>query len=135
MAPTVLRGDWILVDARACEVASPRRGDLVIARDPRAPRTRYLKRIVGLPGEEVCLSEGVLTIDGSFLPEPYLDGLPASMGLEFESWRLQDGEYFIMGDNRAHSADSRKFGAVQLHDILGRATRRVWPLTRWGPVA
>ncbi len=124
----------MLVDAGAYEAVSPLRGDLVIARDPRAPRTRYLKRIVGLPGEEVCVTEGVLTIDGSVLPEPYLDGLPASLGLESKTWRLRDGEYFVMGDNRAHSTDSREFGPVASRDILGKATRRVWPLTRWGRV-
>ena len=134
MGPSVLRGDWMLVDARAYEVASPLRGDLVIARDPRVPRTRYLKRIVGLPGEEVCASEGVLTIEGSVLPEPYLDGFPASVGLESKTWRLRDGEYLIMGDSRAHSTDSREFGPVEFSLIGGKATRRVWPLTRWGRV-
>ena len=122
----------MLVDAGAYKVASPRRGDLVIARDPRSPGPRYLKRIVGLPGEEVCMSEGTLTIDGSALPEPYLDGLPAALGLESKTWGLRDGEYFIMGDNRAHSTDSREFGPVQSRHILGKATRRVWPPSRWG---
>ena len=135
MGPSVLRGDWMLVDARAYEVASPLRGDLVIALDPRVRRTRYLKRIVGLPGEEVCISKGTLTVDRSVLPEPYLDGLPASVGLESKTWRLRDDEYFIMGDSRAHSTDSREFGPVQSCHILGKATRRVWPLTRWGHVA
>ena len=134
MQPSVLQRDWLLVDARACEVASPLRGDLVIARDPRAPRTRYLKRVVGLPGEEVGMSEGVLTIDGSVSPEPYLHGLPASVGLESNTWRLRDGEYFVMGDNRAHSTDSREFGPVETYLIVGKVTRRVWPLTRWGGV-
>ncbi len=125
----------MLVDARAYEVASPLRGDLVIARDPRVRRKRYLKRIVGLPGEEVCISEGTLTVDGTVLPELYLDGLPASRGLDSRTWSLGDGEYFIMGDSRAHSTDSREFGPVELRLILGKATHRVWPLTRWGPVA
>ena len=127
MGPSVLQGDWLLVDTRAYEVAAPLRGDLVIARDPRASRTRFLKRIVGLPGEDVCLSEGVLTIGGSILHEPYLGGLPASVGLESNIWNLRNGEYFIMGDNRAHSTDSREFGPVELRLIVGRATRRVWP--------
>ncbi len=134
MGPSVLRGDWMLVDARAYEVASPLRGDLVIARDPRAPGSCYLRRIVGLPGEEVCVSEGVLTIDGSVLPEPYLDGLPASLGPDSKTWMLRDGEYFIMGDSRAHSTDSREFGPVESRLIVGKATHRVWPPSRWSRV-
>ncbi len=134
MQPTVLQGDWMMVDPGAYGVASPLRGDLVIACDPRTPVSRYLKRIVGLPGEEVCLLEGTLTVDGSVLSEPYLDGLPAALGLESRTWKMRDGEYFVMGDNRAHSTDSREVGPLEIGLICGKATRRVWPLTRWGPV-
>ena len=104
-------------------------------RDSQNPKRRYLKRIVGLPGEEVRLSEGMLLIDGERLAEPYLGGLPASPGLGDQQWKLRDGEYFVLGDNRAHSTDSREFGPVGLGLIVAKAWFRCWPPTRWGTVA
>ena len=106
----------------------------MIVRDPGAPRRRYLKRVVGLPGEEVRLSEGTLFLDGRHLAEPYLVGLPASVGLGEGVWGLLENQYFVMGDNRAHSTDSRRFGPVGLEQIAGKARFRWWPLSRWGRV-
>ncbi len=89
---------------------------------------------MGLPGEEVSTRDGELLIDGGRLSEPYLDGLPSSMGLERQSWRLGQGQYFVVGDNRTHSTDSREFGAVDVGLIVGKASRRVWPPSRWSRV-
>ena len=86
-----------------------------------------MKRIIGLPGEEVCLSDGFLLIEGKRLHEPYLKGLPAYLGLDEFSWKLGDGEYFAMGDNRVHSTDSRDFGPLSLGQIVGRVWFRLWP--------
>ncbi len=89
---------------------------------------------MGLPAEEVSTGDGELLIDCGRLSEPYLEGLPSSVGLDTKSWRLRDDEYFIMGDNRAHSTDSREFGPVDAGLIVGKATRRVWPPSRWSRV-
>ena len=134
MHPSIRAGDWLLVRRDAYRRAAPARGDLVIVREPRITTERYLKRVVGLPGEEVSTRDGELLIDGGRLSEPYLEGLPSSVGLETKTWRLRDGEYFIMGDNRAHSTDSRDFGPVEPRLIVGKATRRVWPPSRWSRV-
>ncbi len=134
MHPSVRAGDWLLVRRNAHRRAALRRGDIVILRDPRKTTEKYLKRVVGLPGEEVSTRDGELLIDGGRLSEPYLDGLPSSVALETKTWRLRDDEYFIMGDNRAHSTDSREFGAVDVGLMVGRATRRVWPPSRWRAV-
>ncbi len=134
MRPNFEPGDILLVRRGACESRPPRRGDVVIACDSKDSSRRYLKRIVGLPGEEVSLSEGMLYVDGSHLPEPYLGGLPAYVGLDSSSWRLGEGELFILGDNRAHSTDSRSFGPLAQGQIVGRVLLRFWPLNRFGRV-
>jgi signal peptidase I len=132
MTPSLHASDRLLVSFRPFATHAPRRGDLVVVRDPRAVERLYIKRVVGLPGEEVRLSQGLLFVDGERLYEPYLEGLPASPGMAESRWSLDQGRYFVMGDNRAHSADSREFGPVGLGQIEGRAWFRFWPLSRWG---
>ena len=134
MHPSIRAGDWLLVRPKTYRIAAPTRGDLVIVRDPRKTTEKYLKRVVGLPGEEVSTRDGELLIDGGRLSEPYLDGLPSSVGLETKSWGLGQGRYFVVGDNRAHSTDSREFGAVDVGLMVGKATFRLWPPSRWGVV-
>ena len=132
MNPSIRAGDWLLVRRDAYRRAAPARGDLVIVRDPRETTEKYLKRVVGLPGEEVSVRDGELLIDGGRLSEPYLEGLPSAVGFETKSWRLGQGQYFVVGDNRAHSTDSREFGPVESRLIVGKATFRLWPPSRWG---
>ena len=134
MAPSLHSGDRLLMSRRAYRRALPGRGDVVVVRDPRDPSEHYLKRVVGMPSEEVRLAEGMLFIDGRQLAEPYLGGLPASPGLSEAGWTLGEDQYFVMGDNRAHSTDSREFGPIALPDIIGKVRFRWWPLARWGRV-
>ena len=105
-----------------------------MVRDQRNGEKADLKRVVGLPGERIEQTEGLLLIDGGRLTEPYLQGLPSMVGLEENTWTLADEEYFVLGDNRAHSTDSREFGPVRDEDIVGTALFRYWPLHRLGPV-
>ena len=132
MAPSLRQGDYLLVDRRSSLGGPPSRGAVVVVRDPRDRRQLYLKRVVGLPGEELALAEGVAYVDGEHLSEPYLGGLPASPGLGERSWRLGIDEYLVLGDNRTHSTDSRQFGPLGWHLIVGRAWLRCWPPDRWG---
>ena len=134
MHPSIRAGDWLLVRRDAYRRGAPARGDLVIVRDPRETTEKYLKRVVGLPGEEVSTRDGELLIDGGRMSESYLEGLPSSVGLGTKSWRMEQGQYFVVGDNRAHSTDSREFGPVDSRLVVGKATRRVWPPSRWGAV-
>ena len=134
MAPAFRPGDHLLVGSVPRRPRMISRGAPVIVEDPRVPARRYLKRIVGLPGEEVRLRDGMLFIDGAHLAEPYLGGLPATPGLVEMSWKLGDDECFVMGDNRAHSTDSREFGPVPIYLIVGRVRLRWWPPGRWGRV-
>ena len=134
MTPSFRHGELLIVRRGAYRDASPSRGDLVVFRAPRDRSRHFLKRVVGLPGEEVRLSEGMLFVDGERLAEPYLSGLPASPGLGEDACDLGNNQCFLMGDNRAHSTDSRHFGPVGYEDILGKVWFRAWPPTRWGPV-
>ena len=90
----------------------------------------HLKRVIGFPRESIRQSDGVLLVNGRRLDEDYLGGLPAVIGLEEESWNLGDGEFFLLGDNRAHSTDSRQLGPVRLDNIDGTVRFRFWPLNK-----
>lgn len=84
-----------------------------------------VKRVVGLPGEVVEFRDGLLFIDGAHFPEPYLGGLPANVGLDAASWTLGEGDYFVMGDNRARSSDSREHGPARAEDVIGAVVARI----------
>lgn len=130
MTPNFKVGDRLLVRVLGNRSKPPARGDaVIIGYDDEAGR-RSLKRVVGLPGETVQISEGSLFIDGRHLMEPYLGGLPANLGLDEFSWTLGDNDYFVMGDNRAHSVDSRRFGPIPSGNIVGSVKFRLWPLAR-----
>ncbi len=135
MSPSFRSGELLLVGAAAYRGAAAGRGNVVIVGDPRGTGEHYLKRVVGLPGEEVRLADGMLFIDGVHLPEPYLGGLPSVVGLDCSRWRLSGGEYFVLSDNRAHGTDSRDFGPIGRKLIIGRVRFRVWPPCRWGRAA
>ena len=134
MAPSLLPGDRLVALGGARRLRGLSRGDVVVARVPGSAGKRYLKRVVGLPGEEVRTCEGWVWIDGEHLDEPYLAGLPASVGLDDRAWRLAGDEYFVMGDNRAHSTDSRELGPVAADAIVSVAWLRWWPPGRWGRI-
>jgi signal peptidase I len=130
MLPSFAKGNVVLLNRRAYRKTGPARRDVVALRDPEGSGRLYLKRIVGLPGERLKLSEGLLFIDGRQLDEPYLGGLPSSLDLGDTTWVLGDDEYLVLGDRRFRSSDSRDFGPVHLSQIVGKAWLRVWPLGR-----
>jgi len=110
------------------------RGDVVVLRHPVWSDRIYIKRIIGLPGEEVRLEEGRVYLDGAPLDEVYLDGPPSQRKEYDREWWTGTDEYFVMGDNRSDSQDSRAFGPVRRQRILGRVWLRCWPPRAWGPV-
>ena len=132
MEPTLFDGDVLLVARTGGEVA---RGSLVVAWPPTVQRgvgSAQLKRVVGLPGEVIEFDEGSLLVNGEAYPEPYLCGLPQVLGLEASRWRLGPGEWFLLGDNRAHSDDSRSYGSVLATAVEGVVQLRLWPPSRSG---
>ena len=127
MAPTMLAGDLLLVQEDSGNRRIVNRGDIVVL--TQSGRSQ-LKRIVALPGEHLAFTDGMLLIDGQGLKEPYLDGLPPYLGLDDSAHDLASDEYFVMGDNRAHSTDSRQYGPVHRAQMIGKVLCRSWPLFR-----
>ena len=132
MSPSLQTGDQVLVDLAPYGEVGPARGDIVVFLSPGADGRHDIKRVIGTPGERVLMAEGMLYVDDREIGEPYLGGLPSSVGLGVWTWDLGAGEYLVLGDNRAHSTDSREFGPIGAERILGRAWVRYWPLTAWG---
>lgn len=131
MEPTLLSGDYLIVDEISYRFRDPSRGEIIVFRYPEDPKTRHIKRIIGLPGEKIEIDNEIITIlaiDGTtfFLNEseyhPYLGNI------DNVSIVLKEDEYFVMGDNRPISFDSRKWGALPKENIVGRFFVRLLPL-------
>ena len=130
MTPTFSPGDRLLVSRTRRPDLRIARGDLVVVRDGPDGGRRHLKRLIGLPRECVRQSDGALLVNDRPLDEDYLGGLPAVIGLDDNTWNLADDEFFLLGDNRAHSTDSRQLGPVRLDNIDGTVRFRFWPLNK-----
>ena len=129
MHPTFESGDYLIVDELTYHFSDPKRGDVVIFRYPNDPKVFYIKRVVGLPGETVHIDHGVTSVtkaDGSTLTleERYAVAEDATYTGDT---RLGDDEYFVMGDNRPRSSDSRAWGPMPKKDLMGRAFFRLLP--------
>ena len=135
MTPTFSPGDRLLVSPIQGRSFSFRRGDVVVVRDGSDDKRRNLKRLIGFPREKIRQSEGVLILNDRPLAEDYLGGFPAVIGLDDHTWHLSDDEFFLLGDNRAHSTDSRHLGPSRLDDIEGKVRFRFWPLHKLRPVS
>ena len=131
MEPTFENGEYLIIDQATYHFEDPKRGEVVIFRYPKDPSKYFIKRIVGLPGETIHISGDSLSITGVdnttvSVAEPYVinhgNGSDVDMKLGLD-------EYFVMGDNRPASSDSRIWGALPKDNIVGRALVRLFPLT------
>ncbi len=129
MAPGIQDGDRILVEPWSYLLGPIERGDVVVLRYPLDPEIDYIKRIIGLPGDQVTLARGAVWVNGEALAEPYVASVDASSSL---SVVVEPGHYFVLGDNRPRSSDSREFGFVPEEHVRGRVDLRLWPLARAG---
>ncbi len=131
MEPTFATGEYLIVDQITYRLEEPKRGDIVIFRYPNDPSKFFIKRIIGLPGEVVQLANGTTTIiDPATQEETTLDEeyLVKDKTDDHLTITLSSDEYFVMGDNRSASSDSRKWGPVQRDKIVGRALIRLLPV-------
>lgn len=134
MYPTFDSGDYLIIDELTYRLDDPKRGDVVVFRYPGDPSVFYIKRIVGLPGETVHVERGevrITTLSGETftLPEPYVVAEDATYTL---STTLGEERYFVMGDNRPKSSDSRVWGALPKENLIGRALVRLLPVSEVG---
>ena len=117
MLPTLKPGGYFLVNKFIVRLAPIRRGDIVVIQPADHPRWYYVKRVVAVGGETLSISEGRVWVDGHVLEEPYLSGTTEP---EMPPRRIPEGSYFLMGDNRMNSEDSRAFGPVPRERIAGK---------------
>lgn len=154
MLDTIHVNDRVMVNKLAFQFGEPQRGDIVVFRDPAEPeieesvpeavirsvleaigvRTRGLddliKRVVGLPGETITISDNTVHVDGVAIDEPYLD--PDVVMPDDGPFVVGEDEVFVMGDNREFSFDSRRFGNIEYDSLVGRAFVIIWPLSNFG---
>ncbi len=134
MEPNYWNDEWIIVDKLAYKFHTPQRGDIIIFQPPVTSTKPYIKRIIGLPGESVEIKDGKVYIhktDGSVisLQEPYIK---EPFATNYTSQVIPPNEYFVMGDNRNNSSDSRGGWLASRDKIFGKAWISIWPPHLWG---
>lgn len=134
MQPNFETGQFLIVSRLNYLFGQPEYGDIVVFHYPNNPDKDYIKRIIGLPGDTVEIRDTRVLVNGEELNEPYINEPCRPLQCKDETWVLADDEYFVMGDNRNHSSDSRSFGPVQAEFIVGEALVRYWPPSDWGLV-
>ena len=140
MEPTFHDGEYILTDKLSYRMGRPQRGDVVVFKSPKNSDIDFIKRIIGLPGEKVKIFGGKVYINDQILDESgYLDPSvytgPESYLSDNRDITLPAGYYFVMGDNRPHSSDSRDFGPVTPSEFVGKVFFRYWPIDRFGAIS
>jgi len=135
MEPTFHDRDYLIVNKFDYRIGEPHRGDIIVFRSPTIPNTNFIKRIIGLPGEVVKVdSNGTVSVNDHALSEPYVNHQASGEQTPPVERFLQPDEYWVMGDNRDHSSDSRDWGPLQKSAIIGRAWVTVFPKTDFGVV-
>ena len=134
MENTLFDGDNLIVDKISYRFTDPKRFDIIVFPYHYKEDTYYIKRIIGLPGETVQIRDGEIYIDGAILEEDYGKETMLTSGRAADQIQLGDDEYFLFGDNRNHSEDSRfdDVGNIERSEIIGRAFIRIWPFERFG---
>ena len=131
MDPSLKNGEWIFWNKSIYNKTNPHRGDIIVMNYPGDPNNKkYVKRIIGLPGDKITIEDGSVFINEKKLTEKYLG---YGVFTEYDgngSWSLGDDQYFVLGDNRANSSDSRAFGAVKKRFLQGKAISIVFPRFR-----
>lgn len=127
MEPSLHTGEFILVNKLAYRLDSPQRGDIIVFNFPGDPGQEYIKRVIGLPGDQVVVANRKVTVNGQTLDEPYILQPPKYRG----AWEVPAGQYFVLGDNRNNSSDSHNWGGVPEQNIIGKALFVYWPVGQW----
>lgn len=122
MLPTLQPGEFVLVNKMAYELGDFNRGDIVVFHY--SPEEDYIKRVIGLPGDEVQVGNGQVMVNGQLLDEPYISAPPQYTG----TWEVPAGNLFVLGDNRNQSSDSHRWGFIEQESVIGEAMVVYWPL-------
>ena len=137
MEPMLSDGDNLIVDKLSYRFNEPQRFDIIVFPFRYAEKTYYIKRIIGLPGETVFIDEnGTIFINGEELQESYGKEIIKDPGRAYEPITLGEDEYFVLGDNRNTSSDSRDpvVGNIHRDEFIGKAWMRIWPFSKMGMI-
>ena len=126
MQPTLNEGELLVVSKLAYRFGEPHRGDIIVFHHNRQPPEDYIKRVIGLPGDQVRVEGGLVYVNDIPLKEPYIANPPGYEG----SWLVEADKLFVLGDNRNRSSDSHVWGFVPMSDVVGRAVVIYWPPNR-----
>jgi len=126
MEPNFENGDYLIIDELSYRLREPQRGEVVVFNYPLDPSQRYIKRIIGLPGETVMIEEGRIYINEDILDESeYLASSVYTLSQNGKETVLSENEYYVLGDHRSASSDSRRWGVLDKEDLIGRAFFKV----------
>ena len=128
MEPTLHSGEFVIVNKLTYKLGQPEIGDVVVFHYPRDPEQEYIKRVIGLSGDQVLITDGKVYINGQMLEEDYINSPPAYQA----TWEVPEDSLFVLGDNRNNSADSHSWGPVPLNYVVGKAVLVYWPPPDWG---
>jgi signal peptidase I len=131
MKPTLHEGQYLIISKLVYKLHPPQRGDIIVFHHPQDPARDLIKRIIGLPGEEVEIRDSRVYVNGVRLEEPYV----TNWGGRSSHQELGPDEYFVLGDNRPNSDDSRSWGGLAREMIVGKAWMAYWPPGDWGLVS
>jgi signal peptidase I len=131
MSPGILNSDRIVVDGFFHHIIPMQRGDVVVLEYPLDRSLDYVKRVIGLPGDDILIAFGKVWVNGESLDEPYLEAALVDR-TSFKHCTVAPNHFFVLGDNRIHSSDSREFGQVPMDCLRGVVRARLWPFSRAG---
>jgi signal peptidase I len=130
MEPTLHSGEFVIVNRLAYRLGEPQRGDIIVFQFPPNPEQEYIKRIIGLPGDQVVIAKNRVEVNGELLKEPYIAARP-----RYETTlTVPENSLYVLGDNRNNSSDSHNWGPVPFPNIVGKAVFVYWPPGDWGLV-
>lgn len=143
MVPNFQSGEYVLTDKVSYKMRNPEKGEVVVFHAPKAAHCPegtgcdYIKRVIAVPGETISLSDNTYYVNGEAVNESYIPSDFETMPGDFIRGRtvtLGPDEYFVSGDNRPYSSDSRSWGPISKADVVGRAFFRYWPIPKSGPI-
>lgn len=123
MEPSLHNGEFVVVNRLAYRIQLPERGDIVVFHFPLDNDRRFIKRVIGEPGDTVQIENGRVYVNGELLHEPYISSPPHYQG----DWSVGQNQVFVLGDNRNNSSDSQNWGMLPLDEIIGKAVLVYWP--------
>jgi len=132
MEPSFHSNDYLITEKISFRIRPPQRGEIVILHPPENPNINYIKRIVGLPGDIIQIRDGSVYVNNKKINEPYLTSDEQTLASKKDGYTvtLKESEYFVMGDNRNHSRDSREIGPVPKENIVSRIWFRLLPINQ-----